>query len=170
MMLIDGDRLREWLESQRESLAQSAEGRHAADGPDDHTALRMDGGVASLFLVINQLDNFQVARTRTPIREMSVPTEHKVRRHDPGTSFDSALLQTPEKSRRLYIAIHMLLSRKPMTDDEVIAVMERRQFPHTASGVRARRSELVKAGWVRDSGTKRSSAAGHPSIVWEAVP
>ena len=34
----------------------------------------------------------------------------------------------------------------------------------------SRRAELVDAGWLRDSGEKRPTAAGNPSIDWEATP
>lgn len=169
---LDGDRLRSWLEDQRETLLQSARERHDADGSDDPTALRMDGGVANMTVILNQLHGFEVTpgKSRTSIKDIRTPVKAKVRRYDPGTSFAAALSQTPDKTRGLYMAIRAVLARKPMTDEELLALFQSRSKSVTPSGVRSRRAELVEAGWVRDSGQKRPTAAGHLSIVWEASP
>lgn len=170
---LDADRFRARLEEMQESLTQSARERHEADGADDPTALRMDGGVANLHLLLTQLHHFEVDPSKpkqTPIKDMRPPAKSKVRRMDPGTSFSAALAQTPEKTRGLYIAIRQILDRKPMTDEELLALFQSKHKSVTPSGVRSRRAELVDAGWVRDSGEKRLTAAGSPSIVWEAVP
>ena len=172
MPYLDGDRLRARLEEMQESLIQSARERHEADGENDPTALRMDGGVANLHLLLTQLRNFEVTpgQRKTPIKDMHPSAKAKVRRYDPGTSFSAALSQTPEKSRGLYMAIRQILARKPMTDEELLALFQSRSKSVTPSGVRSRRAELVDAGWLRDSGEKRPTAAGNTSIVWEATP
>lgn len=170
---LDGDRFRARLEEMQESLVQSARERHEADGENDPTALRMDGGVANLHLLLTQLHHYEVTpgqQRKTPIKDMRPSAKAKVRRYDPGTSFSAALLQTPEKSRGLYTAIRQILERKPMTDEELLALFQSRGKSVTPSGVRSRRAELVDAGWLRDSGEKRPTAAGNPSIVWEATP
>ncbi len=179
-LLLDGDRLLGWLESQKASLIESAKARHDADDEldaegnvihQDPTALRMDGGAANLFLIINSLHSFEVTEPRTPISEINLPAVSKVRRRDPQTSFEAATAQTAEKSQRLYTAIYRVLSRRSLTDDELIAALERSApFSVTPSGVRSRRKELVQAGWVHDTGLQRPSTAGKPSTVWEAVP
>ncbi len=168
---LDGDRLVSWLEEQRNLLAESAKERHEADGPDDHTALRMDGGVANMTMILNQLRGFVVkpGESKTPIKDIRTPAKAKVRRNDPGTSFQAAIGQSPKATSRLYGAIYAILTAQPMTDDRLLFYMGRSSVPHTPSGVRSRRNELVEAGWVRDSGKKAPSDAGQPSIVWEAV-
>jgi hypothetical protein len=108
---------------------------------------------------------------RTPINQISTPVESKVRRHGMGTSWDAALSVTPEKSQAVYRWIYAVLQREgPLTDDQIEAYFTRFNIKHSISGLRARRSELRDAGWVRDSGRKRPSNAGHPSTVWEAIP
>lgn len=178
---IDGERFEAHLTKMLTDLRAASTERHQMDDErdedgtvvhEDHSALRIDGGVASLQLVLQALRNFEVAprRSRKPVAEVAPETSTKVRRHDPGTSWEAATKQTPEKSQRLYKAIHRILSATgAKTDDELIGFMEAQHFSHTPSGVRSRRRELTDAGWVRDSGTKRLSNAGGPSIVWEAV-
>lgn len=108
---------------------------------------------------------------RTPIERIRVSPSHKVRRHALGTSWEAAYSQTPEKSRRMYLAIYRLLSRLgPMTDYELRDAMKERNFSHSWSGVSARRNDLVQAGWVRATGEKRLSPNGAPAFIWEAVP
>lgn len=168
--LIDAERLETWLRETQTTLINTANERREADGEDDPTVLRMDGGVANLHLVLTSLRNFEVGETRTPIHEISTPVKAKVRRNDPDTSWDAAVSQAPDKTRRLYVAIHrVLLARGPMTDDELLHSFDTLRFTHTPSGVRSRRKELAEAGWVRDTGDKRPSNAGSPSIVWAAV-
>lgn len=166
---IDVERFRTWLRETQTTLIESARERREADGEDDPTVLRMDGGVANMHIVLTALDGF--IENKIPMQSIRTPVKAKVRRRDPQTSWDAAISQSPEATQRLYAAIHRVLTvRGPMTDDELLHTFERLKFAHTPSGVRSRRKELVEAGWIRDSGTKRSSDAGSPSIVWEAVP
>lgn len=51
------------------------------------------------------------------------------------------------------------------TDDELEEYMG---LPHTT--LSARRRELVLAGYVRDSGTKRLTRGGRNATVWQVVP
>lgn len=104
-------------------------------------------------------------------------TKALVRRNDPSTSWDAAMLQTPERRRALYSRIRAALEDRPMTDEELEAYL-RAAYPSdgfTPSGVRSRRHELVETGWVteerEDDGglVKRPGATGSPRIVWRAV-
>jgi hypothetical protein len=170
---IDGERLEAWLTEQQASLIQSARERHAADGADDHTALRMDGGVASMGVVLSSLHNFTVGATRrTPIDDIAVDARLKVRKRDPGTSWEAASGQSSEHSRKLYRAIYILLSKVgPMTDHELRNEMTRRSFDFgSEEGVTKRRGELVEAGWVQATKERRKSQHGKNMIVWEALP
>ena len=171
---LDGDRFRARLEEMQESLVQSARERHEADGENDPTALRMDGGVANLHLLLTQLHHFEVdpAKPRkTAIKDIHTETKELVRRQAPGTSWAAALSITPEGRQRMYKAIYLVLSRLgPKTDHEIREELERRNFDHSWSGLSARRVELERAGWVRDSGEKRQTQFGKLATVWEAVP
>jgi hypothetical protein len=160
-MKIDLTRLLDFLDEQEAGL------RAARTEQEDGSvaAHRLDGGL----IVIKRLRETIPTATRTPVKEISTETKSKLRRYDPDTSLQAALSQTPEKSRALYTVIFGLLDRKPMTDEELLDVFERGGKNVTASGVRSRRAELTEVGWVRDSGQKRQTKAGHPSIVWEAV-
>lgn len=109
---------------------------------------------------------------------MTTDTRTKVQRNGQDTSWDAALLQTPEKSARLYGLIRYTLETfGPLTDEELLRKLERyyRYETFTDSGVRSRRNELVLSGWVTkardDDGQvlKRQGANGSPRIVWRAV-
>lgn len=173
---LDADRFRARLEEMQESLTQSARERHEADGADDPTALRMDGGVANLHLLLTQLHHFEVDPSKpkqTPIKDIRVPDKLKVRRRAPGTSWEAAHAQTSERSQPLYKAIYLVLSRKgPMNDDELRRVLAPvlEKYSYAPEGVTMRRGELVKAGWVRATDLRRSGDSGALMTVWEAVP
>lgn len=103
-------------------------------------------------------------------------TKTKVQRNGQDTSWDAALLQTPEKSAPLYVAIYHWLTSSPKTDEELEATLAvHYPFPFTPSGLRSRRNELVQTGWVtkaRDEDgqvLKRRGSTGSPRIVWRAV-
>lgn len=103
------------------------------------------------------------------------PTKARVQRNGRDTSWDAATLQTPERTKPLYLAIYAWL-HTPMTDEELLANLRTEsQMAVTPSGVRSRRAELVNAGWVtearEDDGTviKRPLASGSKGIVWRAA-
>lgn len=135
-MMIDGDKLTAWLTEQEKAWAD---------------------------LVIGFLPEFEVERT--PIDKISVPVDTRLRRCDPYTSFESAIKQTPMKSRILYRQIEAVMDT-PMTDPQLLETL-RKEMPlgnFTPSGVRTRRAELRDAGWIKDSGEKRDN-----HIVWQWV-
>ncbi len=149
------------LEALRSVLDQS-------DGPD---RFRISG--AASFIARMLADNNQgvLDEKPKPLSKISVATRTRVRRHAPGTSWEAATSQTPEKSRQYYRVIHGVLTiMGPMTDDEIYDELVRRGKKVTQNTLRPRRKELTTEGWVKDSGTKRPSRMGRPSIVWEAIP
>ena len=58
------------------------------------------------------------------------------------------------------------LSRRPLTDIELVQAMSSKMSP---SGTRTRRSELVRMGLVKDSGRRKPGPTGRTHIVWEVV-
>jgi len=59
----------------------------------------------------------------------------------------------------------------PMVDDRLIMVAAEFSAGRkmSVSGIRTRRSELVRLGMVRDTGRRRVLQTGRLSIVWAAV-
>jgi hypothetical protein len=83
-----------------------------------------------------------------------------VRNDHPETSRAAAYAVTPRtgtQRRRVLDAI----AAKPSTDEEIQSALH--MNPNTQ---RPRRVELVRGGWVGDSGERRPSSTGQDSIVW----
>lgn len=140
------------------------------DGDRLEAYLREESGADALFIQL-VLDDFIYQPPQKPIREIDVPAKEVVRRRDPGTSWEAAYSISSEKRQELFRVIYRALLRfGPQTDDELRKHFILAKIAHSPSGLRTRRAELVKAGWLRDSGNKRDSMSGHPSTVWEALP
>lgn len=101
-----------------------------------------------------------------PIRHNDVArrTRAKARRTDPATSHEAAIsLGDLTEAQR---AIFRVVSERPRTDEEIYAVLVAIRQPMSPSGCRTRRSELVDAGLIEDSGQHKLTGSGHKSIVW----
>jgi hypothetical protein len=104
--------------------------------------------------------------------------EPVARRTDPPTSHAAAASARVGAGviRAHVLEALRLASRSPrlhgLTDDELLAEFERRNWPGTPSGIRTRRRELVDADppQVIDTGTTRKTATGRSAIVWAARP
>jgi hypothetical protein len=93
----------------------------------------------------------------------------RVRPGDPDTSHAAAASLVSVTCRQSQQAIlDLLRTVGPMTDTELIARYPG-DPPQSESGLRTRRSELVAAGLVADSGRRVPLASGRLSIVWEVV-
>jgi hypothetical protein len=110
-----------------------------------------------------------VARAPIPSRPLSY--QAKARRSDPATSHQAA---ASVKMGDTHQRIIVLLNNHPgggATDEELYAEWQFRvrnqDWPRVSqSGVRSRRSELVRAGKVVDSGEKGTTAAGRACTIW----
>lgn len=90
---------------------------------------------------------------------------------DPETSWQAADSQTGQRLRDSQRVVLTVMRRYPggLTDEELRAAIDRTGYPISDSGLRTRRSELVRLGRVRDTGFRRVTRAGRHTIVWEAV-
>lgn len=89
----------------------------------------------------------------------------RARRTDPATSHAAAASVKSAAISELQGWILGALER-PLTDEELWNELAGSHRGLTPSGVRTRRSELVDDGRVLDSGLKRPTKAGRPSIAW----
>jgi len=89
-----------------------------------------------------------------------------VARHtDPSTSHEAA--QSVKDVRKSQQAIYALIQALGgATDEELVRRVRSAGIPMSESGVRTRRSELVKHGLVVDSGERKRTVAGRRTIVW----
>jgi hypothetical protein len=90
----------------------------------------------------------------------------KARKTDPETSHDAADSVKDITKTQEYI---LKALKKPRNDVQLIeAYRALKTAPRASeSGIRSRRSELVAAGFVYDSGEKIKMPSGRFSIVWE---
>ena len=88
-----------------------------------------------------------------------------VRRTDPDTSHRAARTTRPNAGTNRAVALDVL-QRWPagLTDFELAEITGLQQ-----TSIGKRRGELRDAGLVRDTGRRRPSPSGSPSIVWEAI-
>ena len=93
---------------------------------------------------------------------------------DPETSKEAGLSLDQAKVTELMKVIYKMLSVAPMYDEQLIVrynLLREMEGWNMASpsGIRTRRSDLVKIGWVIDSGERKVLPSGRKSIVWKAV-
>lgn len=126
---------------------------------------------------VDLLLNVTAPREQQEVRQLPKPRPvwERIRRTDPSTSWEAGRRLSPESTRELYNDIIFVMWNNVkldgLTDEELIFVLTEQMFKkYTPSGIRSRRSELVEAGWLRDSGQRRNTKAGRPAIVWEWVP
>jgi hypothetical protein len=95
----------------------------------------------------------------------------RTRKGDPETSLAAAESVTKITVKQTAVLM-MLRESGPATDEEI----SRRYVgggllltPQSESGLRTRRSELVRRGLVRNSGERRRLVSGRMATVWEAT-
>lgn len=97
------------------------------------------------------------------------------RASDPETSMTAALSISQSDLTETKKNILALLRAKAMTDEQLLdeylswaKVMDLKLI--SPSGLRSRRSELVDAGLIMDSGKRLPSKSGRAMIVWSLKP
>jgi hypothetical protein len=95
-------------------------------------------------------------------------TTPRARNTDPTTSHQAAAsVAIDTLTRTQALILEALRAHGPLTDEQLchrIAEVERK--PVSVSGIRTRRSELVTAGRVVDTGERRQTTTGRQAIVW----
>lgn len=95
---------------------------------------------------------------------------------DPQTSHDAAERVLPKIGTVRAQVLWCFFQHGDLTDQELMdRFREREQVwlkwkRASDSSIRTRRSELVRQGWLRDSGRTRLSVAGLKMTVWEMAP
>ncbi len=88
----------------------------------------------------------------------------RTRKTDPETSLAAAASVT-ELTKKQELVLSVLRELGPMTDEQIAEQWVR---PFSESGLRTRRSELVRRGLVRWTGEHRKLRSGRMARVWEA--
>jgi hypothetical protein len=90
----------------------------------------------------------------------------KARATDPQTSHDAAdsLGDLRESEREVY---ELFQTYGPMTDLQLVQYARMNDSKQSDSGLRTRRSELVEARFIRDSGHTARTPRGQSATVWE---
>lgn len=114
---------------------------------------------------------------RKPEAELPLFEQAHARRTDPKTSHQAAASVVnigPTREAILWI----LRKFGPLTDERIAEVIESRPaglidhlrtcswWPNSPSGLRSRRAELVRLGFVEDSGHTGRTAAGRACTIW----
>lgn len=90
----------------------------------------------------------------------------RARATDPQTSHDAG--DSVKDITETQAFILRVLRKKPRTDSQLIEAYRNYKYAPMASesGIRSRRSELVRSGEVADTGIKMVLPSGRNSIVW----
>ena len=109
--------------------------------------------------------------TGQPVRALaprSALVEHAARRTDPSTSHEAARSITAAQLHTdTRLVLSLLHQYGPMNDFELAArASEAQGYTRKQTSLGKRRGELADAGMVADSGLRRPSDTGRPSIVW----
>ncbi|WP_051103521.1 hypothetical protein [Terracoccus sp. 273MFTsu3.1] len=84
---------------------------------------------------------------------------------DPETSHEAAASVGDVRESQRFV--HSLLKASGgATDEALVNTTQNLGFPISPSGLRTRRSELVRLGLVEDSGERERLASGRRAIVW----
>ena len=95
--------------------------------------------------------------------------EQLTRRTDPDTSLAAAA--SLGDLRDAQVEVYRLFEKAgPMSDEMLLSVASAENVGQTPSGLRTRRSELVEAGLVVDTGRKGKTSTGHSTIIWDLAP
>ena len=103
-----------------------------------------------------------------------VNPEALARSADPHTSHEAAASLTDLRRQRA-VVYNLFDIFGPMTDETMLRRAEQvrewdgRHIHISPSGARTRRSELVRAGLLADTGERRKTSSGRSAIVWAAV-
>lgn len=92
------------------------------------------------------------------------------RMSDPDTSHEAAKSIDPDSVTETQRAILKLLATSPMNDEQLFQMYfqgaEHGYWKHASvSGVRSRRSELVKGGLIEDKGRTKTKF-GRAAVIW----
>ena len=103
----------------------------------------------------------------------TLSTQAHARSTDPDTSRAAAASISEDDLRKSQQAVLRILRTGEFTDTELVAVYQASMYEgevpkQSVSGIRTRRSELVKAGLVHDTGKRVALTSGRRSIVWKA--
>lgn len=92
----------------------------------------------------------------------------KARNTDPQTSHAAAASVTLETlTQTQALVLQTLQTHGPMTDEQLcMRIADVQHSPVSVSGVRTRRSELVAAGKIVDTGKRLRTRTGRQAIVW----
>lgn len=88
------------------------------------------------------------------------------RETDPETSHHAAGSVSSHQAALIRTRVMSVLKDTPATDEAVIDAFASHGWPGSPSGIRTRRSELVEAGHVIDTGRHRKTRSGRDAIVW----
>jgi hypothetical protein len=97
-----------------------------------------------------------------------INTAAHARSTDPETSHDAA--DSVRNIRASQIAVLALFMAGPATDEQLAERAKARRLRISPSGLRSRRSELVRMGMVVDTGERERTYSNRRTIVWAASP
>jgi hypothetical protein len=101
--------------------------------------------------------------------QLSFETIPRARAGDPQTSHDAAASVEHLRQSQIAVLATLVTLGEPATDEQIADAYRGRWPRQSPSGLRTRRSELVEAGLVEDSGVRVTMSTGRKAIAWQVV-
>lgn len=92
----------------------------------------------------------------------------RARLTDPETSHEAAASLRDLRDSQVQVYQIIATAPSPVSDEDLSYMAQMQGYRFSASGLRTRRSELVRLGWVRDSGQRSVTRSGRRTILWES--
>lgn len=163
--MISEQRLRDWIADMRGPLEEAYQDMNHS--VESHLGF-LGGALVAIKNFEANLNAGDFNADPVPLKDIKVTTQNIVRTKDPETSWGAAIKQTSEKRQELYTKIMSGLRAMGRSTDEMLSDFLKTAWPSykfSPSGLRTRRSELVKAGWVKADG-KKTIRNGNQATAW----
>lgn len=158
-MLIDGERLRRFLEEKKEAL--QAVGEKAARDEMDFRSFKVQGAILMIDIVLKELPKLSV--------DLGGPSPHNVRNRDNDDARQAAsnTFGQSKNRQRVYAALQELGEGTA----EEIAAKAIEMFPgnYPPYSLARRVTDLSERGLIERTGDRRRTKAGGSADVWRMV-
>lgn len=160
MSLIDGERLRRFLNEKKDYL-QAARDKAAVD---DNASLgfKLAGAVQTIELILKELPGYTV--------NLGGPSPHNVRRDDPEEAQQAASNTFGRSKNRVRVYAALQALREGTAEEIAAKAIEMFPGVYPPYSLARRVTDLHERGLIEKTGERRTTQAGGSADVWRLIP